>query len=174
MTKKSKIEETGFKEFSRRDVAVKILKSMGMPKSEYNHYITKKNDKHILDYVGAQAFLKRAEAKVTAATQPDTLPAENKSTESTEATVLASLAAKGKKKAAAAAAVIPPAKPAKAKKEAGEKRVTVSSVARELILKGLDNQKIFDQLHEQFGLDVSKKWYPAWYRSDMRRKGLLK
>jgi hypothetical protein len=50
---------------------------------------------------------------------------------------------------------------------------TVSSVARELILQGLDNNAVFAKLVDEFKLDADKKYYPAWYRSELRGKGLL-
>lgn len=50
---------------------------------------------------------------------------------------------------------------------------TISSVARELILKGLDNQGVWEGLKKRFNLDDSKKHYPTWYRCEMKRKGLL-
>lgn len=52
-------------------------------------------------------------------------------------------------------------------------RRTVSSAAREYILAGHDNKKVFDLLKKEFGLDDSKKSYPCWYRSDMKRKNQI-
>jgi len=49
----------------------------------------------------------------------------------------------------------------------------VGAMARTMILAGKTNAEIWEVLHNQFGLDDKKKSYPAWYRSDMRRKGLL-
>lgn len=59
------------------------------------------------------------------------------------------------------------------KPAAKAKKPTVSSVAREAILKGKANDAVFKLLQEQFKLDDSKKHYPAWYRSELRRKGLI-
>lgn len=51
---------------------------------------------------------------------------------------------------------------------------TVSSRARELILAGKENADVFATLKAEFNLDDSKKHYPSWYRSEMRRSGALK
>ena len=47
----------------------------------------------------------------------------------------------------------------------------MSSVARELILQGLDNNAVYAKLVDEFKLDAEKKYYPAWYRSELRGKG---
>ena len=60
-----------------------------------------------------------------------------------------------------------------AKAEPKEPRRTVSSAAREHILAGHDNKKVFELLQSEFKLDDDKKSYPGWYRSEMKRKGLL-
>ena len=63
-------------------------------------------------------------------------------------------------------------KAAKPPKEPKAPRVSVSSVMRALILEGLDNVAVFQKAKETFpDLDDSKKSYPAWYRSTMRRAG---
>ena len=53
-------------------------------------------------------------------------------------------------------------------------RRTISLVARQLILEGYDNKAVFQYLTDEFKIGENKKHYPAWYRSEMRRKGLLK
>jgi hypothetical protein len=63
-------------------------------------------------------------------------------------------------------------KQAKQEKRASKStRRTVSSVARELILQGLDNNATYAKLVDEFALSADKKYYPAWYRSELRRKG---
>ena len=54
-----------------------------------------------------------------------------------------------------------------------EPRRTVSSAAREHILAGHDNKKVFELLKNEFNLDDNKKSYPGWYRSELKRKGQL-
>lgn len=54
-----------------------------------------------------------------------------------------------------------------------DKRVGVSSMARDLILAGKTNQEVWDVLKDAFNLDDSKKHYPTWYRCELKRKGLL-
>lgn len=53
------------------------------------------------------------------------------------------------------------------------KRTGISQTARDLILAGKTNVEVWALLQAQFGLDDSKKHYPTWYRSELKRKGLL-
>ena len=53
---------------------------------------------------------------------------------------------------------------------ASEKGRGVSGRCRELILQGLPNSEIWSIIQPEFNLDDSKKYYPAWNRSDMARK----
>lgn len=50
---------------------------------------------------------------------------------------------------------------------------TISSRARELILDGKTNEEVFSALQAEFQLDDEKKYYPSWYRCELRRNGLL-
>jgi plasmid maintenance system antidote protein VapI len=49
----------------------------------------------------------------------------------------------------------------------------VASTARELIAAGKTNEQVWAALQKQFDLPESKKNYPAWYRADCKRKGLI-
>lgn len=53
------------------------------------------------------------------------------------------------------------------------KRPSVAGVIRKLILDGLDNKAIHEVMKRDFGHDEDKAHYPAWYRSQMRREGLI-
>jgi hypothetical protein len=75
-----------------------------------------------------------------------------------------------------------PAKPAKGKatpksteapKAAKENKRTVTSVARELIVAGKTNDEVWAALVKEFKLDDGKKSYPAWYRRDCKKRGLI-
>lgn len=64
-------------------------------------------------------------------------------------------------------------KKSKAKKE---KRVTISSMCRDMILDGATNAEIFKALQDTYGEErfgTGKRHYPAWYRCELRRKGEL-
>lgn len=56
---------------------------------------------------------------------------------------------------------------------AGDKPATCSSVMREMILAGKTNQEVWDHCQPLFGLDDKKRGYPAWYRTELKNKGLL-
>lgn len=74
--------------------------------------------------------------------------------------------------AAHLASLLLPSTQAPAAKKAA-KRVGISQTARDLILAGKTNAEVWAVLQAQFKLDDSKKHYPTWYRSELKRKGLL-
>lgn len=58
-----------------------------------------------------------------------------------------------------------------AKKEESKKpSVSCASTARELIKAGKSNEEVWEVIKEKFKLDDSKRHYPSWYRSEMKRK----
>lgn len=58
---------------------------------------------------------------------------------------------------------------------ADDKKITVSSVIKANIYKGLSNAEIWGIVEQMFGLDKKTRGhYPAWYRAQMRRQGLIK
>ncbi len=65
-------------------------------------------------------------------------------------------------------------KPSEVKSEAAVEKETVTSVSRQLIKDGKTNKEVWDVIKAKFSLDDSKKSYPAWYRSQMKRDGKLK
>lgn len=67
----------------------------------------------------------------------------------------------------------PKGKKAPAPKAAPKDKRTVTSVARELIVAGKTNDEVWDALVKEFKLDDSKKSYPAWYRRDCKKRGLI-
>lgn len=64
----------------------------------------------------------------------------------------------------------------KAAKKPKEKRITISSLCRDMILDGATNDEIFATLQEKYGEErfgPDKRHYPVWYRCELRRKGAL-
>lgn len=53
------------------------------------------------------------------------------------------------------------------------KRPTVAGVIRKMILDGHDNKSIHEVMKRDFNHDEDKAHYPGWYRSQMRREGLV-
>lgn len=47
-----------------------------------------------------------------------------------------------------------------------------SQVARSLILAGKTNAEVWEVIQKKFNLDDKKKGYPAWYRMDLKRRGM--
>lgn len=66
------------------------------------------------------------------------------------------------------------AKAVKGTKTQKEAKVTVSSRAREMIIAGKTNDEVWAMMKKEFRLDDSKKSYPAWYRRECVKKGLIK
>jgi hypothetical protein len=49
----------------------------------------------------------------------------------------------------------------------------VSTVARLLLVNGSTNAEVFAELQREFNLPASRRGYPAWYRSQLTRQGVL-
>lgn len=129
---------------ARRDSCTTILRKMGIHPRDYNAFIEVMTDGKFACHIA------RAEMHLESLKQAAAPKAE-----------------KPAKKEAAAK----PAKKEAAKREAAR---TVSTVARELIVAGKTNVEVWAIIQKEFDLDDSKKSYPAWYRSDCKRKGLIK
>lgn len=131
------------KTYTRRDSVTSILRKRGIPSDQYNDWIIKNDD-------GTFSIREQAES-LTPPWDEEPKTVETKTT------------AKDHK--------IPDApKKTKVQDEPKETRRTVSSAAREHILAGHDNKKVWELLKEEFDLGDSKKHYPSWYRSEMKRK----
>lgn len=52
-------------------------------------------------------------------------------------------------------------------------KTTVSEAIRGLVLRGLTNAEIWKRVQRRFKLPDAHRWYPAWYRADMVRQGLI-
>lgn len=79
------------------------------------------------------------------------------------------------KAAAKKTAKAPAAKKGKAANTDKEKKPTIASAMREAIMKGMNNADVFNHAKKVMGADVvteDKKWFAAWYRADMKRKGV--
>jgi len=66
----------------------------------------------------------------------------------------------------------PASKAPASKAPASNAAITVASRCREMIRAGHTNAAIWKVIQKQFDLPGSKKSYPAWYRSDMKRRGV--
>ncbi len=136
------------RDFSARRSATEALRKAGIVNTEYDKFITEVKGRFVIDMskVAAAIALKAHTGRKIngAAMKDDDAPA--------------------KAPAKAVAAAKAPAAPKAAKR-------TVSSVARDLIRAGKTNDEVFAALQAEFKLGADKKSYPAWYRSDLKRKG---
>ena len=129
---------------ARRDSCTTILRKMGVASADYGSFIEVMTDGKFACHIA------RAEMHLESLKKP---------------------APKAEKPAVEKKAAAKPAKKETVKREAAR---TVSTVARELIVAGKTNVEVWAIIQKEFGLDDSKKSYPAWYRSDCKRKGLIK
>lgn len=130
------------KVYTRRDSCTAALKKMGVGKENYNLFIHPIADHFQLDVEGASAFV---------AGKWDVLVAIRKAAEEAKA------------------------KPAKTKSKTVKadtgKRESVSAACQRLIREGKSNNEVWLIIKAEFNLDDKKKYYPAWNRSMMARKG---
>ena len=134
--------------YATRDSTTSLLRRMGVAKEQYNNFIVKNEGGQFeVNIAKAEKHLKslvKAAEPVAAKEKPAASPkAETKEVPKTDE------------------------KPVRAA------RHTVSSVARQLILEGKTNEEVWKAIKSEFKLDNSKKHYPAWYRSELRRAGKL-
>lgn len=139
------------KSYTRRDSATALLRKMGVAQPDYNKFITIVGGEYKVDvtaaeeHVGDNDELAPRITVETPVTQPIPEP---------EVMVIPKPVAK----------VVEP-------KVAEE--MTVSEVARSMILAGKSNKEVWATIKAQFNLDDSKKTYPSWYRCELKRKGQL-
>lgn len=166
------------KVYAKRDSAVSYLRKKGVPKEQYNEFLTLTTDKQYkLDTAEVEHFL------TTGQTPEDV--AANAPAKSVDQTISEKAVDKAKKDPKLV--IVPPdpgakkaEKPVAGKKKA-EKPVaevkqpkrTVSSVCRTLIAEGKTDEEVWEAVRLLFDLPDSKKGYPAWYRADMKKKGLI-
>jgi hypothetical protein len=167
------------KTFSSRSSATGALKKLGIQKEDYNRFIIKTSDgKLTVNVQAAVNYIKNLEAEALAAKNKATAPkpaAPKPAAPVSDKDQLKALAAKAKDKASKVAEL---AKTKDAEKKAKKSREgTVSDICRKFIIEDpkRSNADVWALLKKQFPtLPEEHKWYPAWYRSQLRRKGLLK
>lgn len=142
---------------ARRDSATTILRKIGVKVRDYDLFITKQTDGQFA--VNVKLATKHVQ-DVAAQTGADTPPWEG-----------GAGPVKGTKK------VTRPAKPTKkgavSAPRAANGGGTVSDEIRRLIKAGRTNAEIWAEVQPRFGLADNKRHYPAWYRSELRRRGEL-
>ena len=163
--------------YVKRDSAVSYLRKKGVPKEQYNEFLTLTTDQQYkLDTAEVEHFLATGVLPEDVAINAPVKSADSPSNEK----------AAGRAKKDPKLVVVPPDPDAKkiestpekkkAKKPASvvkEPKRTVSSVCRTLIAEGKTNEEVWETVRLLFDLPDSKKSYPAWYRADMKKKGLI-
>lgn len=61
----------------------------------------------------------------------------------------------------------------KTKLEVKKPRLTVAAVCRSMIIMGRTDGQIMAALRRKLNFDGSKRYYIAWYRWDVKRRGLV-
>ena len=168
------------KAFARRDSATALLRKMGVAKTDYDKFISKKGDEFLVDVKAAEdstppfdptpaaELMKPAAKKTSKAAKPAAVKEEKPAAKKTTKSVAKPAATKEEK----------PAKKA-AKPKAELRKVTETPTPKEgkgafirrLISLGYTNAEIWADIVVRYELDEGKKYYPGWYRYDMRRQG---
>lgn len=176
------------KAFARRDSATALLRKMGVAKTDYDKFITKKGDKFIVNVKAAEdstppfdptpaaELMQPAAKKTPKAAKPAATKEEKPAAKKATKSVAKPAAAKEEKPAA-----VKEEKPTKkaAKPKAELRKVTETPTPKEgkgafirrLISLGYTNAEIWADIVVRYELDEGKKYYPGWYRYDMRRQG---
>lgn len=142
---------TTTKFYARRDSATTVLRKAGIPARDYQLYLKKSGDGVELDMSLLNKHL--------SASSPNAFQGPKTTS---------------KARFSSDQVFTLPTKQVKAAEPAKKQaKVTVSSVARELLKQGMSNEQVWEQLKATFKLDDGKKHYPAWYRAQMKRDGLL-
>lgn len=144
--------------YKTRDSATSMLRKMGVQAKDYNSFIKVLTDGTYACHVAKAEMYLISRNKTAAIAEVGNPAPEATSAKAKEAARIA------KNKAGRAVQA----------EEPKNKRGGVATMARELILAGKTNKEIWDALKQAFDLDDSKRHYPAWYRSEMRRKGLVR
>ena len=157
---------TNLKTCTTRDSATAALRKLGVDKSRYNQFINVTENNKVKTFIVDLAAAEKSVSHIPIPVEPPVLKVPTKKApkatqpESPKIEEL-KVAPKESKKAVD--------KPER--RGTHDRGRTVSSVARELILQGLDNNAVYGKLVDEFKLDETKKYYPAWYRSELRKKG---
>lgn len=176
--------------YTRRDSAVDFLRKQGVPARDYALLITIDNtqpkpysidEEFLAEYLSPKSKAPKSK-KSSLPFEPDkTIPTKDSKKPVLDETPAKPIKSKKTSKKSAKSTAKPKKPMTVVKNLDGTKKGkgvydrgrTVSSVARELILKGLDNNTIYAELVKEFDLGPEKKYYPAWYRSELRKKGVI-
>jgi hypothetical protein len=142
--------------YTRRDSITTILRKAGIDKAHYNDYIIKLDD---FSFKLSPEFYEKSSAKaeVKAEKKPTSKPAKEHKT-------------KPSRKMPVKVVYEEVTAPAKAYRVDPN---NITNTIKTLILDGKSNKEIWDIVQPQFDMDDTKRHYPAWYRSQMKRKGQL-
>lgn len=141
---------------ARRDSATTILRKLGVNSRDYGLFISAKGKDAFEVYVdAAKKHVANVEAQANKPAKAD---------EPTELAPLSSAIQQAAKKR-----LDVDKKPTKARQ--GSAAGAVSVYMKKLIKEGLTNKEIWEKAKVEFELDDTKRHYPAWYRSAMKRNG---
>lgn len=145
------------REFTKRDSATALLRKNGIQKDLYNNFITKINDKFVVNTKAVDDFL--------SGNKPAEQEPKNTAIKLSKEVVDGALKLVQDSKSLTTDEIV---------KKVKSEGTTVSSLSRELILAGKTNKEVWVIIKAKFKLEDNKKHYPAWYRSEMKRIGKLK
>lgn len=148
---------TAVRVYATRDSATAVLRRMGIGVGDYNKFMAKASDGSWDCYVlKAEQYLISLNHKSIAET--------GNLTGRTRAKPKASRAPETKK----VSRLIISAETSK------NSKISLAEAMRQLVVAGKDNLEIFNELKDEYNLTNKQRGYPAWYRSDLRRRGIIK
>lgn len=171
------------KTVTRRDSATAILRKLGVKPRDYDLFITVvpgadgESRTFVVKVTEAKTYLaglKQVEAAQATQDAAAAASADEEAPPKRQASPFDGLVREPKSKAqrAPAAKKAPKAKPTpKAKGQTWQEKDTMSNVARRLILEGKTNAEVWEIIQPRYNLDEKKKYYPGWWRFELRRKG---
>lgn len=160
------------KSYARRDSATALLRKMGVAQIDYALFITLVGGEYRVDVTAAEEHVGDDDELVPCVTTaPVETPVVHAIPEPEVMVIPKPVAKVVEPKATKKVVKVQEPKVAEPTKVTED--MTVSDVARTLILEGKTNKEVWAVIQAQFGLDDSKKSYPSWYRCELKRKGQL-
>ena len=170
------------KTVNTRDAATSTLRKIGVNVRDYNLFITKVGEKfevnvelatkHVADVTeqtSASDIVEKAKKRNAANTKRLVM-----NLSAPQMLVVVDHAPSDKKIAAVLAATKEkPAKKIKASIVQVDKPETISQVCRRMILAGATNAQVWEYIQPTFNCDGKKRGYAAWFRTELKNKGLL-
>lgn len=160
------------KTVNTRDAATSTLRKIGVNVRDYNLFITKAGEKFEVNVVLATKHVADV-AEQTGASDIVATAKERNAANTKRLSNGVDHAASDKKIAEVVAAAKPAKKVKAAPVDKADKPETISQACRRMILAGATNLQVWEYILPTFNCDDKKRGYAAWFRTELKNKGLL-